>query len=78
LLSLLSYRTQDHQLRDSTTHNGLVLPRQSLIKKSLIAGPYGGIFSIKGCLISHSSSLCQVDRGLAGTSILTVQSHKFH
>ena len=23
LLSLLSYRTQDHQPRDSTTHNGL-------------------------------------------------------
>ena len=26
LLSLLSYRTQDHQPRDGTTHNGLDLP----------------------------------------------------
>ena len=33
LLSLLSYRTQDHQLRDGTTHNGLVCPHQSLIIK---------------------------------------------
>jgi hypothetical protein len=33
LLSLLSYRTQDLQLRDGTTHNGWVLPYQSLIQK---------------------------------------------
>ena len=26
LLSLLSYRTQDHQPKDGTTHNGLGLP----------------------------------------------------
>ena len=32
LLSLLSYRTQDHQARDGTTHNGLGPPHQSLIK----------------------------------------------
>ena len=37
LLSLLSYRTQDHLLRDGTTHNRLSVPRphpsQSLISK---------------------------------------------
>ena len=32
LLSLLSYRTQDHQPRGGTTHNGLG-PLKSLIKK---------------------------------------------
>ena len=34
LLSLLSYRTRNHQARDGTTHNGLGLPYQSLIKKT--------------------------------------------
>ena len=33
LLSLFSYRTQDHQPRSGPTHNGLGLPRQTLIKK---------------------------------------------
>ena len=33
LLSLLSYRTQDHKPRDGTTHNELGPPYQSLIKK---------------------------------------------
>jgi len=32
-LILTSYRSQDHQLRDGPTHNGLGLPHQSLIKK---------------------------------------------
>ena len=36
LLSLLSsYKTQDHQPRDGPTHNELVIPHQSLIKKLL-------------------------------------------
>ena len=36
LFSLLSYRTQDHQPRGGTTHQGLCsLPHQSLIKKML-------------------------------------------
>ena len=35
LLNLLSYRTQDHQPRDGTTHNGWALPHQSLIKKNV-------------------------------------------
>jgi hypothetical protein len=34
LLSLLSYRTQDHQPRDGNTHNGLGFLHQSLIKKT--------------------------------------------
>jgi hypothetical protein len=33
LLSLLSYRTQGYHPRDSTTHRGLGLSHQSLIKK---------------------------------------------
>jgi hypothetical protein len=33
LLSLLSYRPQDHQPRGGPTHNGLGSPHQSLIKK---------------------------------------------
>jgi hypothetical protein len=32
-LSLLSYRIQDHQARDGTTHNGLVTPFNNLIEK---------------------------------------------
>ena len=33
LPGLLSYRTQNHQPRDSTTHNALGPPHQLLIKK---------------------------------------------
>jgi hypothetical protein len=33
LLSLLSYRTQDHQPRDGTAHNGLGPPPLTLTKK---------------------------------------------
>ena len=33
LLSLLFYRTQDHQPRKDPTHDGVGLPYQSLIKK---------------------------------------------
>ena len=33
LIRLLSYRTQDHQIRDGTTHHGLGPPHQSLVKK---------------------------------------------
>lgn len=35
LLSLLSYTTQEHQLRDGTAHDGLSPPYQSLTKKML-------------------------------------------
>jgi hypothetical protein len=45
LLSWLSYRTQDHQPRDGTTHNGLgpLIPRQSLIKKMLYRSAHSTI-----------------------------------
>jgi hypothetical protein len=49
LLSLLSYRTQDHQPRDGTTYNGLSHP--SLMKKMptdmLMARSNRGIFLTK-------------------------------
>jgi hypothetical protein len=45
LLSLLSYRTQDHQPRGSTIHNWLgLLPSVTNLKKCYTAGSYGGIF----------------------------------
>lgn len=42
-LSLLSYRTHHHQLRDGTTHNKLCLPHQR--RNYLAARTYGSIFS---------------------------------
>jgi hypothetical protein len=60
LLSLLSYRTQDHQPRDGTTHNGPSHPR-SLIEKM----PYSWIswrhFLKGGSFLCDNSSLYQVD-----------------
>jgi hypothetical protein len=60
LLSLLSYRTQNHQPRDGTTHNGPFHP-QSLIEKM----PYSWIswrhFLKRGSSLCDNSSLCQVD-----------------
>jgi hypothetical protein len=54
-LSLLSYRTQDHQSRATIAHKGLGPPHQSLIKKCSIcwptAGSYEGVFSIKVSLL---------------------------
>jgi hypothetical protein len=59
LLSLLSYRTQDYQPRDGTTHNGLGPP--SLIENM----PYSWIswrhFLKGGSFLCDNSSLCQVD-----------------
>jgi hypothetical protein len=46
LLSLLSYRTQDYQPRDGTTHNGLGPPTLShSLSKCLTVGSHGGISS---------------------------------
>ena len=60
LLSLLSYRTQDYQPRDGTTHHGPSHPL-SLIKKM----PYSWIswrhFLKRGSFLCDNSSLCQVD-----------------
>ena len=51
LLSLLSYRTQDHQPRDDSTHNCLGPPPPNYeialifsLSKCLTAGSYGSIF----------------------------------
>ena len=44
LLSLLSYRTQDYQPRDSTTHKG-ASPLDHKLRKCLTAGFHGGISS---------------------------------
>ena len=59
LLSLLSFRCQDHQPRNGTTHNGPV-PPTSITKKI----PYSQIlrrhFLNGGSLLSLNSSLCQV------------------
>jgi hypothetical protein len=58
LLSLLSYRTQDHQPRYSTTHNGSSpQPPPHLdhqLRKCLTAGSHGGIFSTEApfCVIT--------------------------
>jgi hypothetical protein len=46
LLSFLSYRTQDYQLRDGTTHSGLSPPfLNQQLRKCLTAGYHGGIYS---------------------------------
>jgi hypothetical protein len=60
LLSLLFYRTQDHQPRDVTTHNRPSHP-WSLIEKM----PYSWIswrpFLTGGFFLCDNSSFCQVD-----------------
>jgi hypothetical protein len=61
-LSLLSYRTQDHQARDGTTYNEMVLPHSSLIEKM----PYIWIswkhFLKRGSFLCDDSTLCQIGR----------------
>ena len=63
LLSLLSYRTQDYQLRGSTTHNGLG-PLHSLSLSLIEKMPYSWIsrrpFLKGGSFLFDNSSLCQV------------------
>lgn len=68
LLSLLSYRTWDHQPRGMPPPTvDWALPHQSLIKKKhSIAGSYEGIFSVEAPS-SDGSSLCQVDIKLSST-----------
>ena len=68
-LSLLSYRTQDHQSRGGTTHNGLP-PYQSLIKKM----PYRlacSLIFLRICLFGWFGfwdrvSLCSLDCRVRG------------
>jgi hypothetical protein len=47
LLSLLSYRTQNPQLRQGTATIGWVLPHESLLRKCPTAGSHGGTSSTK-------------------------------
>ena len=47
LLSLLMYRTQDDQLRVSTTYNKLAFPHWPLIKKMPYSQIYGCMFSVE-------------------------------
>jgi len=80
-LSLLSYRTQDYQPREGTTHNGPSHP-WSLIEKM----PYSWIswrhFLKGGSLLCDNSSLCQVDilnrtsigRDMCSKGMVTCQS----
>jgi hypothetical protein len=42
LVSLLSYRTQDYQPRDGTTHNGPSSPLDHQARKCPTAGSHGG------------------------------------
>jgi hypothetical protein len=60
LLSFLPYRTQDHQPRDGTTHNGPSHP-WSLIEQM----PYSWIswrhFLKRSSFLCDNSTLCQVD-----------------
>jgi hypothetical protein len=57
--SLLSYRTQDYQPRDGTTHN-VLSPFDHYLRKCLKVGSYGGISSLVAPF-SDNSSLCQFD-----------------
>jgi hypothetical protein len=70
LLSLLSYRIQDDQPRDGTTHNGLGLPLWSLIEKM----PYSWIswrhFIKGGSFFCDNSSVRQVDTKPASTTLI--------
>jgi hypothetical protein len=60
LLSLLSYKTQDYQTRDGTTHNDFSHPLSLIVKM-----PYSWIswrhFLKGGSFLCDNSSLCQVD-----------------
>lgn len=66
LLSLLSYRPQDHQTRDCTTHPGLG-SSPSMPCRLAYARSYEVIFSNGGSLFSKGSSLGQVDIKAAST-----------
>jgi hypothetical protein len=60
LLSLLSYRTQNYQPMDGTTHNGPFYP-WSLIKKMPYSWIWWRHFLKGGSILCDNSSLCQVD-----------------
>ena len=62
LLNLLSYKTQDHQPRNGTTHKGLGPPQQSLIKKTPHRHIYIQIlwrYFLNGASLHSEDQLCQ-------------------
>ena len=61
LLSLLSYRIQDHQPRNGTTYNGLGPPLLITNREDTIQLDYIVAFPQPRLLLSDDSSLCQVD-----------------
>lgn len=77
LLSLRSYRTQNHTLRGNTTRNGCALPHQPRIKNMLFMLAYSPTlwkhFLNWESLFSDESSLCEVDIKPLNT---TFQSNK--
>jgi hypothetical protein len=74
LLSFLSYRIQDYQPRDGTTHKG-PFPPCSLIKKM----PYSWIswkdFLTRSTFLWDKSCLCQVDIKPASTPVISRRQH---
>lgn len=66
MVGLLSYRPQDHQTRDCTTHPGLG-SSPSMPCRLAYARSYEVIFSNGGSLFSKGSSLGQVDIKAAST-----------
>ena len=78
LLSLLSYRTQDHQPRDGTTHNELGSPPSITNLEKAPTGlstarAYGGIF-LSEVSSSQMTNLCQVDTKLSTTGLVLGQA----
>jgi hypothetical protein len=78
LLSLLSYRTQDHQPGNGPTQNGLTPPPMSLINKTSYRPTYSQIlwshFLNWDSLPSDDYSLCQVDIWQASTGGLSAKT----
>ena len=67
LASLLSYRTQDHQVRDGTTHNGLGPPPLITNKENALQLDLMEAFSQLRFPPFRYCSLCQVDIKLTST-----------
>ena len=61
LLGLLSYRAQDYQPRDGTTHNGLGPPHLITNWENALQLDFMEAFSLGRLFLNDNSSLCQVD-----------------
>jgi len=73
VFSLLSYRTQDHQPRDDTTHMYWSLLHWSLIKKMPYSCMLWMHFLNWSFLLSDNSSLHQIDIKLVGTASIYLE-----